>query len=96
MMTKMSLKNYHQEATEAMEATVEAPKRHARWAFGVSSKYNDPDWVVVTDRLPKLQADFEESILLQLRDMPGGPLVSAEDARKKGTEAHAKLMQVRH
>jgi len=27
--------------------------------------------------------------------MPGGPSASAEDARKKGAEARAKLMQVR-
>lgn len=31
-------------------------------------------------------------MLLQVSDMPGGPLASAEDERKKGAEARTKLM----
>ena len=60
----------------------------------VCNKYNDPKWKVLTDALPDLHPDFSDCILLQLEDMPGGPLASAEDARKKGAEARAKLMQV--
>ena len=61
----------------------------------VFNKCNDPEWVVVTDEIPELHSDFEEGLLLQLFDMPGGPLSSVEEARKRGAEARAKLMQVR-
>jgi len=61
----------------------------------VCLKHNNPDWEVLTDALPELHTDFSESILLKLNDMPERPLASPEDARKKGAEARAKLMQVK-
>ena len=80
---------------EELDARNSAVRPMTHWQK-VCDKHNDSDWVVIADPVPELHSDFEDSILLQLRDMPGGPLSSAEEARKKGAEARAKLMQVRH
>jgi len=81
-------------AREELDARNSTARPMSCWEK-VFNEHNNASWKVLTDALPDLHGDFAETIVLQSEDMPGGPLGSAEDARKKGAEARAKLMQVR-
>jgi hypothetical protein len=68
-------------------------ERPETFAEVVARKYNDPDVVFVTEKLPDLHMAFSDEIELEFDDMPGGK-ITAEEAKKRITEARAKLLQV--
>ena len=61
----------------------------------VTRLYNDNEVVITTPALPDLHADFATVLELKYEDMPGGQ-ITVEEAKRRGTEAKAKLTQVRH
>ena len=78
-----------------MNLTLETTRNRPETLWEVVTRlYNDNEVVITTPALPDLHEDFATVLKLKYEDMPGGH-ITVEEAKKRGTEAKAKLTQVR-